>query len=267
LVTMSVVLPKRCRIWIREANLPSLSLKYNRYEWLMRLGYRVIYRYADRIIVTSQRMRQEFISEFNLPPRIIDVLPNPIDEEEILSRPARWQDVSSKTLIYIACGRLTYQKGFDRLLPWFAELNDPGATLMIFGDGEMIDELKDLASFLHIADRVIFTGFTTDHWQWFKSADVFLLPSRWEGMPNVALEALACGLPVIATPESGGIAEVAAVSEPGAVQMVQAGRPFLDAMRHVVPRDRTKVSKSMLPSQYRLESVVDILASWLNDID
>jgi glycosyltransferase involved in cell wall biosynthesis len=267
LVTIRVFFPKQCRVWIREANLPSISLKNNRREWLMWLAYRVIYRYADRLLVTSQRMRKEFIAEFRLSPRMIHVSTNPIDENEILQASVKPDDVASSALRYIACGRLTYQKGFDRLLEWFAELDIPNATLTIVGDGEKFEELKRLSSSLAIADRVTFTGFMSEPWEKFMSADVLLLPSRWEGMPNVALEALVCGVPVIATPESGGIAELADISELGAVKVVQAGRPFLDAMRNVIPRDRTKSFESMLPPQYRCEFVVERLLSWLNEID
>jgi hypothetical protein len=78
---------------------------------------------------------------------------------------------------------------------------------------------------------------------------------------------LACGLPVIGTPESGGIAEVAVVAELGAVQVVGAGKPFIEVMRKVPCRPKDTLPPSLLPPQYQLESVVDTFVSWLNQID
>jgi glycosyltransferase involved in cell wall biosynthesis len=92
-------------------------------------------------------------------------------------------------------------------------------------------------------------GFTDNPWEWFAGADAVLVPSRWEGMPNVALEALACGAPVIATPEAGGIAELADETGGSAVRVCPAGSEFIEAMNfmhHGVP----EIRPSLLPPRY-----------------
>jgi glycosyltransferase involved in cell wall biosynthesis len=152
-------------------------------------------------------------------------------------------------------------------LDMFAELGDAKAELVILGEGPLETPLKQQAIALGVSSRVRFEGFTDNPWAWFATADAFLLPSRWEGMPNAALEALACGLPVLATPESGGIAEVAVAAELGAVQVVAAGKPFIEAMRKVPCRPKDTLPPSLLPPQYQLESVVDTFVSWLSQID
>jgi len=86
-------------------------------------------------------------------------------------------------------------------------------------------------------------------------------------MPNAALEASACGVPVIATPESGGIAEVITFSAPGAVQVVEIGKPYIEAMQKVRYRSKDILPPSLLPPQYRLEFVVDTFVSWLNEVE
>src|SRR5690606_25273938 len=83
---------------------------------------------------------------------------------------------------------------------------------------------------------------------WVAGADAFLMPSRFEGMPNAALEALALGTPVIATPEAGGIGEVEGVT------IAEYGPAFEDAMRRATPRSAS-LSASLLPDDFRIASV------------
>jgi glycosyltransferase involved in cell wall biosynthesis len=117
---------------------------------------------------------------------------------------------------------------------------------------------------LGIEGQVKFTGFVDNPWVYFAASDAFLLPSRWEGMPNAALEALALGVPVIATPESGGVAELSAASRPGAVTVAVVGRPFVQAMRQVVSNQLRGLRPSLLPSKYELESAISTFECWLD---
>ena len=267
ILALRVLFPHGTRVWVREANLPSISLPNNQFPRLMRWAYTVLYRRTDLLICSSERMKDEFVREFGVPKGKIRVLANPVNEIVIRQHAISMALPRAPSRRFVAAGRLTTQKGFDRLLEMFANLGDEEAELVILGEGPLETPLKQQAIALGISSRVRFEGFTDNPWVWFASADVFLLPSRWEGMPNAALEALACGLPVIATPESGGIAEVAAVAAPGAVQVVEAGSPFIEAMRKVTLRPKDKLAPSMLPPLYRVESVVDKFVSWLNEID
>jgi glycosyltransferase involved in cell wall biosynthesis len=267
ILALRLLFPRGTRIWIREANLPSISLPNNKFPRLMRWAYAVLYRRSDLLICSSARMKDEFVRDFDVPIEKIRVLANPVDDFEIRKHAVSMSLPRTRNRRFVAAGRLTRQKGFDRLLDMFAESGDTEAELIILGEGPLEIPLKQQAIALGVSSRVRFEGFTDNPWVWFATADVFLLPSRWEGMPNAALEALACGLPVIATPESGGIAEVAVVAEPGAVQVVAAGKPFIEAMRKVTLRSKDKLPPSLLPPHYRLDSVVDKFVSWLNEID
>ena len=73
------VLPKKTKIWIREANLASISLPNNPHPRAMRVFYRLLYRKADKLICTSIRMKDEFVSGFLVPEDIIEIIPNPVD--------------------------------------------------------------------------------------------------------------------------------------------------------------------------------------------
>ncbi len=100
----------------------------------------------------------------------------------------------------LGVGRLVRQKGFDLLVPAFAAATrcDGGWELVIAGEGPEREALAALAASCGIADRVRLIGRQADIRRLYAQADVFALPSRWEGFPNALLEAMAAGLPVVA---------------------------------------------------------------------
>ena len=266
ILALRPVLPRRTKIWVREANLPSMSLPRNRFPRLMRWAYTLLYRRADLVICSSVIMRHEMTVEFGVPTKKVRVLSNPVDESEIRDRARSMPLPRTEGRRFVAVGRLVPQKGFDRLLTMFAELRDVNAELVIIGEGPLEQKLRLQAATIGIDSNVRFIGFTDNPWAYIATSDIFVLSSRWEGMPNAALEALACGVPVIATPESGGIAEVAAAAIPGAVILAEAGQPFIDQMKKVVFRPDCALAPSLLPPEYRAETVVNSFASWLDDL-
>jgi glycosyltransferase involved in cell wall biosynthesis len=111
-------------------------------------------------------------------------------------------------------GRLTDQKGYDALVRALPAL--PDATLVLVGDGPERPALEALAAELGVADRLHVTGWTDDARRHLPAFDVFALPSRWEGMPLVILEAMHAGLPVVAS-DVGSVAESVRDGETGYV--------------------------------------------------
>lgn len=161
-----------------------------------------VYPHAHHLVVQTRAAYN------NLPPaqkQRATTIPNPV-------LPTSDQDVTpvaSRPLL-AAAGRFTPQKGFDILLRAFAKLHTshPSWTLSIFGQGDDQDELENLAKELGIADRVIFPGKVDNLPAHLRHADLFALPSRFEGFPNVLLEAMASGLPCIAADCPSGPAEI-----------------------------------------------------------
>jgi glycosyltransferase involved in cell wall biosynthesis len=165
-------------------------------------------RWADRHVCVSQSVRDFSLSRGYLPADKLLVIPNGVDVERF----AAAQGASPASLALpagrraIACiGRLEEQKGVDWLLetmrPLFTQM--PEHDLVLVGDGPLRAELEALAARLGISERVHFVGFRSDVAEILAASDLLVLPSRWEGMPNVVLEAMAAGRPVVATDVSG----------------------------------------------------------------
>lgn len=161
-------------------------------------------RRADLTLVVSRRLK-EFAGSV-LQVRSL-VTPNGIDLVEFDERTA--QDVGMKQVNgrkrMIAVGRLDPQKGFDWLLDGLRDflLSSDDWELQIVGAGPQESALKEQARRLHLVDRVQFLGRRADVPHLLSDADLFLLSSRWEGMPNALIEAMAARLPVVATDVEG----------------------------------------------------------------
>jgi GalNAc-alpha-(1->4)-GalNAc-alpha-(1->3)-diNAcBac-PP-undecaprenol alpha-1,4-N-acetyl-D-galactosaminyltransferase len=133
------------------------------------------------------------------------VMPNPI------AVPAADQMESfSKDRHLLAVGKLIPQKGFDLAIKAFAQVCDdrPEWMLTIVGEGEMRGELEDLCAQLGLEDRVDLPGVVKNIDAYLRNADVFVLSSRFEGFPVTLCEAMACGVPVIATDCLSGPREI-----------------------------------------------------------
>jgi glycosyltransferase involved in cell wall biosynthesis len=108
----------------------------------------------------------------------------------------------------LSIGSLKKEKNHENLIKAFAKLpNILNANLTIIGEGSLRSSLEQLIDNLGVQDKVNMPGFYEDVYQWYKSADLFVLSSDVEGLPTVLIEALECGLPIVSTATYGGGAE------------------------------------------------------------
>jgi len=251
LLAIRRVLPKKTRIVVREANMPSLSIDAMSSPSLLRSAYRFLYRKADTVICTSKKMMGEMEREFSVPAATLYLLFNPVDATAIREAAVPARRHLGHGLRIVAAGRLTRQKGFDRLIEMLALLSKD-AHLTILGEGPEQENLEAIVGKMNLARQVVFENFNSNPWAFYAGADVFVLSSRWEGMPNAALESLACGTPVVATPQSGGIAEVMSIAPVNAVRIAEAGEPII-AILNDLPgglESRSFPRPSLLPTQF-----------------
>lgn len=253
-LALRAVLP-RMRFVVREANTPDRNARGRLQRGLYRLAYRLLYARADRVVSPTAEIARELREDFGVGAKVLTVIPNPVDESALRAGAAPVRRLPGAGRRFVAAGRLSAQKAFDRLIAHMAAM--PADTrLCIFGEGEERPRLEAQRAELQLTDRVLLLEFEARLAPWLAGADAFLLSSRWEGLPNVVLEALACGTPVIAAREAGGIAELVGMTQPGAITAVASAEEFEAAMRAVAPSAEATLRPSLLPDGLRAERVV-----------
>ena len=174
---------------------------------------RLLYPFADAIVSVSQNV-QDSVARFIAPRRArLFVLPNPVLAPHLFvqreSPPeAPWLQAKAAP-VFIGLGRLESQKNFALMIEAFATLRARvEARLIIFGEGSLRAELEAKVKALGLEEDVALPGFTTNPFAALKAADALVLSSVWEGLPTVAIEALACGAQVVSTDNSAGVRDI-----------------------------------------------------------
>ncbi len=159
---------------------------------------------AQAVVVPSLRMRDRATAAWRVPTSQVHHIPNGVDTTA--RRPTRLRRHGEP--VFIGCvAHLRPEKNIPRLLHAFALLGDERATLRIVGDGSQKERCLRTCDALGIRGRVLFTGHDDDTARHYAAMDVFALPSDDEQMPMAVLEAMAHGLPVVAT-DVGDIARM-----------------------------------------------------------
>jgi glycosyltransferase involved in cell wall biosynthesis len=209
-------LPPEVRVVLSEANIASAAFAdgetANRSMWAWL--YRHFCKQADQVVCLSNSIIDDMEHNFHVPREKLVRIYYPVDLDRVRELAANAGNPYSGAGPHLAAaGRLCWQKGFDVLLTAMVEVRAqiPGAHLTILGKGPLHGELTARAEHLGLADAVRFAGFQSNPWPYLKHADAFVLSSRYEGLPNVLLEALALGTPIVATDCPGAIREVQAL--------------------------------------------------------
>jgi len=168
---------------------------------------------ADLVVAPSQGVGDDVMAITGLPRSRIAVIHNPVFRPEIVElarRPVNhpWF-VDGGAPVVVAAGKLKPQKDFATLLRAFARLRAARPLrLVIFGEGAERAHLEQLVQELGIGADVDMPGYVENPYPYFRNAAVFVLSSAWEGLPNVLIEAMACGCPVVATDCPSGPGEI-----------------------------------------------------------
>lgn len=189
---------------------------------------RVIWKHASAVIANSNGLRDlalAFDPRFEIP-----IIPNGVD---ITRYTVPERDWSYPRLLSV--GRIVHQKGLDLGLHALAQLKDLDWQWSIAGDGPQLENLRSLAYELGIADRVRFLGWQSrdELTKRYQEANLFLFPSRHEGMPNAMLEAMATGLPVIATHIAGN-EELVVEGQTGYLVETERADELCDALKKIL---------------------------------
>jgi glycosyltransferase involved in cell wall biosynthesis len=210
ILLLKPLMHSRVRILVRQNTTASAAAQ----DRLTRLLYRFLYPWAHGIICQSPAMAADLAANFGIARSKLTVLANPVPIAAIRaaartahnapeSDPPSWPRL-------IAVGRLSKEKGMDLLLSALPKVREhyPRLHLKIFGSGPEEAALREQAVQLDIASAVTFAGYSNRLFAAYPEATLFVLPSRYEGVPNALLEAAAADLPLVTTPCSTGVTDL-----------------------------------------------------------
>lgn len=222
------------RIVLREANQTALDLNDSGTiaKHLNRLALACLYQRAEAVIAVAESVAAGLILTGVVEKPRLHVIRNPAP----CSLALRTSNTAcADRPMILACGRLEPQKNHASLLRSFAKVqNSLDATLVILGEGSLLPSLQNEARELGIDSTVTFAGYVRNPHEWMRRASVFVHPSRFEGMSNVLIEALACGCPIVATDCPGGSREVLADGKYGTLVPVGDDAALTDAILQVL---------------------------------
>jgi glycosyltransferase involved in cell wall biosynthesis len=237
------------------------------------------YRYTDRLASLSTNVSQDAVDSFirkraSIVDRMI-VVTNGIDTSQFVSSINDRQNkraefnISEETPMLLSIGRLTEAKDYPNLLNAYSLLLRNNSyrsipLLFIVGTGHLDDYLKEMTNELDIDQYVTFLGQRSDIRQLMCAADIFVLPSEWEGFPLVIIEAMACKKLIVAT-DSGGVKE--ALGECGFVVPVKNADGLSIAINKMISlpdSDKILLGEKVRERIVKMNSIDKIVDHWIS---
>lgn len=202
------------------------------------------YNNYHKIICQSDDMQNDLVENFKIRKEKLIKINNPVDFDfideklTISEKPESFKDNFKNV---VAIGNLSSRKGFDNLLKVFNHLKSKKIKLHILGDGRDKEVLYQMKSDLKL-ENVIFQGQQKNPYQFLKFADLFILSSRYEGFPNVLLEAGACGTYSLANNCPGGITEIIQSGINGEISNIENHQEFADKILSITKESHDKIA-------------------------
>ena len=260
-IAARVLSHRRFRLFIREAATLA-NVKSRARQWLMWL----LYPLADRVIVLTNFMREQLLTKLHLPAEKMVVIGNPVDATKIgrLAQDAELVRRAQEFHPYVVCvGRLSEPKDQATTIKAVARIAAlRPLSLVLVGEGPLENKLQRLVCDLGIDDRVHFVGWQANPYPWMAQALVFVMSSRWEGYPNVLLEAEALRVPIVATKYDVSVEEV--LTEKERVRIVEVGNDVAMAEAIQALFDETDGREKLVKSD-NLDWVVDAYEACLEE--
>jgi glycosyltransferase involved in cell wall biosynthesis len=236
---------------------------------LTRASMGKLYPFADNVIVVSKGVADDMAAYTGLPRERITVVPSTIVPErlfrEALPKPDHPWFAEDQPPVILGIGELSWRKDFATLIRAFARLHPEfPSRLMILGRGRQREKLLALAAELGVEGDVALPGFVDNPFHYLAHARLFGFTSQWEGLPFALIEALAVGVPVVATDCPGGPREVLEDGKYGPLVPIGDDAALAAAMLATLknPLSREELQKAARP--YEIENAATAYAEALN---
>jgi len=222
----------KARIVVAERTYPELSVKRYSFSRLRELLIKILYPAAGRIVAVSGAVAANLVEQFSVPEEKITIIYNGADIAAIEKRKTEAASVAPATPFLLGAGGLNATKNFPLLIRSFARVAEKrkDLSLLIIGEGDERPALESLVSSLGLQGRVILPGMIENPYPLIASAEILVVSSLFEGLPNVIIEAMVCGTPVIATKCSSGIQELIEHNETGLLVPSNEEGPLAEAI-------------------------------------
>jgi glycosyltransferase involved in cell wall biosynthesis len=236
---------------------------------------RWLYPQAHQVVAVSHGVATDILHLYQLPTAKVEVIYNPVVTPELMIQSQDtvehpWLTAGEPPII-LGVGRLTAQKDFATLIRAFARVRQSHeARLIILGEGEDRPILERLVRELGLQEWVALPGFVENPYAWMRRAAVFVLSSRWEGLPTVLIEAMACGTPVVATDCPSGPREILEGGKWGKLvpvgDAVGLAEAICQTLKEGSPSDLS-IRASDFSLERAVESYLQVLGLWRNGGD
>lgn len=215
---------------------------------------KIFYKYFSVIpVALSEAIQKTIINEYGIKKRNVPVIFNGINLEKCI---LKINYSSDQTFSILHIGRFSEAKNHFELLKAFKIFNDkyPNSVLNLIGDGELKEKIEDYVKNNHLEKFVKFLGLQSNVYPFLNKADIFTLPSKYEGIPMTLIEAMATGLPIVAT-EVGGIPDMLKNNESALITKVNV-EEVAEAFEKLFLNEelRKKLGKNALKESMRFTS-------------
>ena len=204
--------------------------------------------YIDGIITNTKSIKDKYESYGWFPKDFIHVVYNGVeihDDVESIDLCEKYNLPKNSKIIFSA-GRLDHQKGFDLLIEVAKKAKEQHLNwqILIAGDGKLRGSLKSLSVKIGVEEMIHFIGFSNHIYSYLMAADVFVLPSRYEGMPNALLEAMAAGKANVATAVNGA-PELVENGVTGFLVNTENSQEIFDRLRQILSDEDLRMSMGL----------------------
>lgn len=230
---------------------------------------KLAYKNYDKVISQSQDMTKALLENNFVSKEKIAEINNPIDFKKIEFLVKQDQEIKfdEKFKNIIAVGRLKHQKGFDILINNMKYLKNDNIKLFILGEGSERKKLEELIKKFELEKTIFLIGRKENPYVYMKKADLFILSSRYEGFPNVLLEANACGCYAICNNSPGGINEIIQEDINGNIIDFDNKDIFIKTIRREINKKHNKEEiKNLVKKKYSLENILNKYEKYLDNL-